>query len=432
MIPMNDNPALKNFAALVGLDWADQKHDVALRAQGSDRVEPSTFQHDPQAIADWIRALRQRFGSGQIAICLEQARGGLIYALMGHENLVLYPINPKTLAKLRAALYPSGKKDDPVDAGLLLALLEHFGHQLTPWRPDDPATRQLMLLVQARRGFVDHATGLVNQLQSVLKTYFPQALQLMGEDLSSPMATDFLKRWPTLGAVQKAKPSVVRAFYYGHHSRSQELIQRRLERIGQAVALTTDRAVMNAQSLAAQSLALALAALRPIIGRYDQEIAQLFASHPDAAIFASLDGAGAVLAPRLLTAFGTDRGRFTDAEAMACYSGTAPVTEKSGQQKWVHRRWARPVFVHQSFVEFAGHSIGFSRWAKRCYEHLVSRGHGHWAALRVLAIKWQRILWRCWQNRTPYDEAIYLQSLQRRGVKIYADLWLETSPAHGE
>ena len=425
-------PDLKDYVALVGLDWADQKHDVALRPQGSASIEQSSFKQDPQAIAEWVSALRQRFGQGKIAIALEQSRGALIYALMGHENLVLYPINPKTLAKLRAALYPSGKKDDPVDADLLLALLEKFGQQLTPWRPDDALTRELGFLVEARRGFVDHRTGLVNQLQGVLKTYFPQALQLLGEELSQSLATDFLKRWPTLEAVQKAKPAVVRAFYYGHNSRSQARIEDRLKRIGAAVALTEDPAVLNAQSLAAQSLAAALAALRPIIERYDQEIARLFASHADAAIFASLDGAGPTLAPRLLAAFGTDRQRFADADAMARYSGTAPVTEKSGKQKWVHRRWARPVFMHQSFVEFASHSIRFSRWAKCCYEHLIGKGHGHWAALRVLAIKWQRILWRCWQNRTTYDETTYIKSLQRRGLKTYASLWLENTPAHSE
>lgn len=429
---MNDQPDLKSFAALIGLDWADQKHDVALRVTGADRVETSTFQHDPQSITDWVSALSQRFGAGQIAICLEQSRGALIYALMGYANLVLFPINPKTLAKLRAAIYPSGKKDDPVDANLLLALLEKFGDQLTVWKPDDAATRQLMFLVEARRGFVDQRTALINQLESALKSYFPQALELIGENLSSPLATDFLKKWPTLAQVQKARPAILRAFYYGHNCRSQPRLQQRLSLIEQAVALTSDSAVVNAQSLLAQSLASALAALRPIIARYDQEIEQLFAHHPDAPIFASLDGAGEVLAPRLLAAFGTDRGRFAHADAMPCYSGTAPVTEKSGKQKWVHRRWARPVFVHQSFVEFAAHSVPWSRWAKCCYDHLINKGHGRWAALRVLAIKWQRILWRCWQNRTPYDEATYLKSLQRRGLKTYATLWLENAPAHGE
>jgi len=421
-----------NYMALIGLDWADQKHDVALRPAGGSRVEPSSFPHDPQAIAQWVSSLRRRFGPGKIALALEQSRGALIHALMGYENLVLYPINPKTLAKLRAALYPSGKKDDPVDANLLLELLEKFGDRLNAWKPDQGITRQLSFLVEARRGFVEHRTRLVNQLQSVLKSYFPQALELVGGELSGPLASDFLKRWPTIGAVQQAKASSVRAFYYGHNSRSEDRIQQRLARIRTALPLTQDSAVVAAQSLAAQSLAAALAALRPIIARYDQEIARLFAQHEDGAIFASLDGAGPTLAPRLLAAFGSDRSRFAHADAMPAYSGTAPVTEKSGKQKWVHRRWARPVFVHQSFVEFAGQSVRFSRWAKCCYEHLIGKGHGHWAALRVLAVKWQRILWRCWQNRTEYDEAIYLKSLQRRGIQIYAALWSQSTPAHGE
>jgi len=345
---------------------------------------------------------------------------------------VLYPINPQTLAKFRTALHPSGKKDDPVDAGLLLELLEKHGDQLSPWQPEDPATRQLALLVEARRGFVDRRTALINQLQSVLKSYYPQAFELMGEDLGSPMATAFLKRWSTLAAVQNAKPSALRAFYYGHNSRSAELLTERLRLIKNGLALTNDTAVLAAQSLAAESLAAELAALRPVIARYDQQIERLFAAHPDAPIFASLDGAGAVMAPRLLAAFGTDRNRFADAQAMPCYSGTAPVTEKSGKQKWVHRRWSRPIFVHQSFLEFAGHSVRFSAWAKRCYEGLIQKGKGHWAALRVLAVKWQRIMWRCWQDRRPYDEAIYLQSLHQRGLARYADLVVAGAKTHGE
>ena len=419
---MKETTQLKDCVALIGIDWADQKHDVALCPAGQTKLERSSLHQSPEAIALWVADLRQRFGPGPIAICLEQSRGALIYALMAYDNLLLYPINPQSLAKLRGALYPSGKKDDPVDAALLLQLLQHFGEQLRPWEPEDVTTRQLLLLVEARRGFVDRATSLVNQLQSVLKSYFPQALALLGEDLSSALGTDFLKRWCTLQAVQKARPTTLRAFYYGHNSRSEKLIQARLELVQRAKPLTQDPALLQAQGLAAQSLALALAALRPIIARYDSEIARLFAQHPDAFIFASVDGAGAALAPRLLVSFGTDRQRFADAEAMPCYSGTAPITEKSGKQKWVHRRWARPVFHHQSWIEHAEHSLRFSAWAKRCHQHLQSLGMGHWAALRVLAIKWQRILWRCWQNRVAYDEATYVKNLQKRGLKAYADL----------
>lgn len=419
---MNDQPQLKDCVALIGLDWADEKHDVALRVPGSPTLERATFEHNPQQVAAWVASLRQRFGTGKIAICLEQARGALIYALMAYENLWLFPINPQSLAKLRAALYPSGKKDDPVDAALLLELLEHFGQRLRLWEPEEVTTRQLRLLVEARRSWVDRRTGLINELTTTLKSYFPQALELAGQKLASPMATDFLQKWPTLAAVQHVKPARLRAFYYGHNSRSEALLQQRLSLLQTTVPLTEDPAVVGALSLATQSLAATLARLRLVIARYDAEIARLFAAHPDAFIFASVEGAGEALAPRLLVAFGTDRERFADPQAMPCYSGTAPVTEKSGKQKWVHRRWARPVFLHQSWVEHADQSRRFSRWAKRCYEHLRHQGMGHWAALRVLAIKWQRILWRCWRNRTTYDEAIYLRSLQRRGLSLYADL----------
>lgn len=419
---MKTQTPLPGFAARIGLDWADQKHDLALRVPGDNSVERSTLEHTPEAIATWVAGLRQRFGAGKIALCLEQTRGALIYALSAYENLVLFPINPQSLAKLRAALYPSGKKDDPVDAALLLTLLEHFGAQLRPWQPDDALTRQLALLVEARRRWVNQRTRLVNTLQSVLKTYFPQALDLVGEDLGSRLATDFLQKWSTLAAVQKVRPNTLRAFYYGHNSRSADLLQQRLALGQTAQPLTTDPAIVGAQSLHVESLAVALASLRPILQRYDEQIAELFAQHPDAAIFASVAGAGAALAPRLLTAFGTDRARFANADALPRYSGTAPVTEKSGKQKWVHRRWARPVFVHQTFVEHADQSVRHSAWAKCCYDELKAKGHSHWAALRVLAIKWQRILWRCWQDRTPYNEALYVQSLQRRGLKAYADL----------
>lgn len=419
---MNGIIQLKDCVAWVGIDWADEKHDVALQVTGTRVVERSTLEHTPEAIAAWVASLRQRFGSGGIAICLEQARGALVYALMVHENLLLYPLNPQSLAKFRKALYPSGAKDDPLDADLLLKLLRHFGEQLRPWRPDDVATRKLGLLVEARRAFVDRRTSMLNELTASLKSYWPQAFELAGEDLTSPMATDFLTKWNRLDVIQKLKPAQLRAFYYGHNSRSEELMAQRLALAKTAVPLTQDEAIVGALSLQVQQLALGLATLRQIIARYDVEIAQLFGTHPDAFIFQSVDGAGSVLAPRLLVSFGSDRERFADADALPRYSGTAPVTERSGKQKWVHRRWARPKFVHQSWVEFADQSRRFSGWAACCYEHLKHKGMGHWAAIRVLAIKWQRILWRCWRDRVAYDETIYLKSLKDHGLDTYKDL----------
>jgi transposase len=290
-------------------------------------------------------------------------------------------------------------------------------------------TRQLALLNEQRRHFVDHRTGLTNQLLSHLKAIFPQAPELLGPDLGSALATDFLKKWPTLQAVQKVKPALLRKFYYGHNSRSEELISRRLSLVKSAVALTQDPALLAAHSLAIQTLAGQLAALRPFIEQHDQQIAQVFAAHPDAALFESLPGAGEALAPRLLAALGTDRHRFPDAFSVSCYSGIAPVTEKSGKtQYWVHLRWQCPKFLRQTWHEFAKCSLLSSPWARACYDELHKRMDHH-EAIRKLAYRWQRIVWRMWQERQPYDEARYVRSLQKHGLQIYNDLTLPAAAA---
>jgi len=413
-------PAPPDYAAFVGLDWGDETHALSLCAAGSAVVEPATLQQTPEALADWATTLRTRFPNRKIAVAVEQARGALLAGLSQYEHIVPFPVNPKSLARFREALYPSRSKDDLVDADLLLELLVKHREHLRPWQPDTVQTRQLALLNEQRRHFVDYRTGLTNQLLSHLKAVFPQAPKLLGEDLASRLATDFLKKWPTLQAVQKVKPAVLRQFYYGHNSRSEELIALRLELAKNAVALTSDPALLAAHSLSIQTLAAQLEALRPFLQQYDQQIAELFGAHPDAPIFQSLPGAGPVLAPRLLTSLGTDRSRFSEPVALSSYSGIAPVTEKSGKtQHWVHVRWSCPKFLRQSWHEFANSSIKFSAWAALCYQEFRKKMDHH-EAIRKLAYKWQRIVWRMWQNRQPYDEARYLATLQKRGHKLFA------------
>lgn len=275
------------LAALIGIDWADQKHAVCLSVAGSDQIEQTTLDHTPEALADWIGDLRQRFGGRPVGICLEQTRGALIHALLVHDFLVLYPINPATAKRYRQAFATSGAKDDPVDAQLLWELLAKHRDRLRPWTPDDAQTRKLALLCEHRRKLVNARTALVQRLTAALKAYFPQALGWVGDDLASPMACDFLIRWPTLEALQKARPQTIRNFYYAHHCRRPDRIAERLAQIQTARPLTTDSAVVEAHALFAVTLARQLRALSPSVGEYDRQIAALFASHPDAAIFES-------------------------------------------------------------------------------------------------------------------------------------------------
>ena len=435
---MNDSDTLLGpspnapFAAFVGLDWADEKHAVALLAAGSQTPEHTTLEHTPEALSDWVAQLHQRFAGGKIAIILEQSRGSLLYALQPQAHLVLYPINPQMAAKFRKAFYPSGAKTDPLDADLLLEILLQHRDRLKAWQPDEPVTRQLQLLVEARRRFVADRVRLNNRLEHALKSYFPQALQLVGESLTTPMACAFLQKWPTLEAVQKAGPQRLRKFYYGQHSRAGELIEQRLQLLAQAQPLTTDAAVVAAQSLLVKSVARELAALPAILAEYDQQIATLFAAHADQKIWDSFPGAGPALAPRLAAAWGTQRDRFESGNAMAAYSGIAPVKQASGRSVWIHMRWACPKFLRQSFHEVARTSLSFCVWAQCYYQMQLHRGKGRHAAFRALAFKWQRIMWRCWQDRVPYNDMKYLESLKRDNNELYARVIAMQSAPHGE
>ena len=83
------------FAAYIGIDWADEKHDICLATSSTSELEFQVLKHHPQAIDEWAIALRKRFKGGQIAVCLEQTKGPLIYALLKYDFLVLYPVNRK-------------------------------------------------------------------------------------------------------------------------------------------------------------------------------------------------------------------------------------------------------------------------------------------------------------------------------------------------
>lgn len=404
----------QELAARIGLDWADQQHEICLEEAGSARVERMQLPQSPEAIAEWVAALRQRFGGRPVGICLETTRGPVVSALREHEFLVLYPVNPRSLRRFREAFSCSGAKDDPDDAGLLLEMLSKHEERLHPWQPDDGPTRALRRLVEARRKAVDLRTQLVQQLTAELKGYFPQALGWAGGDLSGRLATDFLLRWPTLEALQRARAQTVRRFYSAHNCRRGDLIEPRLQEMQGARPLWTDAAIVETSVLTVQTLARQLQTLGKSITRYDEEIAARFAAHPDAALLESLPGAGAALAPRLLSALGSNRDRFADAEEVQKTSGIAPITKTSGTSLQVPWRWAASKFVRQSFHEFARQSIHRSAWARAQYEQQRERGHKRHAAIRSLAFKWIRILYRCWKDATPYDEARYLEALRRR------------------
>lgn len=403
------------FAALIGIDWATQSHSIALHDLASDRIEDDTVSSDPAAIQAWVGKLQKRFPDKNIALCVELSRGALISQLAQFPFLHIYPLNPLTSSGFRKAFRPSGAKDDRTDARLHLTILTHHRNQLLQWSQLDPEDQSLLLLCENRRKMINVQVDLRNRLASVLQGYYPQALTLAGADLASPLACAFLLKWPDLRSLKRAKRETIRKFYYGHGCRRGDLIEQRLDAIAQAQPVTEDSSLLEPEILYMQGLVAQLEALRRGLVTIEAATSDAFEAHPDATIWKSFPGAGAVLAPRLAAAWTSDRNRFEAAQDMQIFSGTAPVRKASGKIETVHRRFHRPRFLHQSFWEHAKNSTLYCQWAKTYIEDQVARGKKKSSAYRSLAFKWQRIMFACWRDRTPYDEGTYQAALQRSG-----------------
>jgi transposase len=410
--PKDNTPLQTSPAAWVGLDWGDKEHAFAIQDMDG-KSETGTLAHSAENLHSWLKTLGERYGARPVALAIEASRGAVIHALLEYPWLLIYPINPITSARYRSAFTPSGAKDDLPDAKVLLELVRDHATKLRALEPQDSATIKLAGLVEARRKLVDRRTQVILQLASLIKIYYPQALQTAG-DLKSDVALAFLDRWPDLISLKAAKPATIKRFYHQHQVRSKELIEQRLALIAKAKALTTDDARVQVAILHLRALLDQLRVFKQHIPQFDQAIEQTFAEHTDRNLFRNLPGAGRQLAPRLCVAFGTLRSLYPDPASLQKFAGVAPVRQKSGNQIWTHWRWQTSTFLRQTFVEWAGQTVLYSDWAKVYYQRMIKKGKKHAMILRALAFKWIRVLWKCWQDRQPYDEARYLKQLIHR------------------
>src|SRR6266581_3375351 len=189
------NATTTSFAATIGLDWADQKHDLWLRPADGGKAEHVLLEQTPEALHEWVAKLRERFGNRPVAIGIETSRGAVISALLAYDFIVFFPVNPKALKDYRAAFSVSGAKDDRTDAMLLEEFIRLHRDKLRALAPDTELTRKLAGLVENRRRLVDERTRLVNQIHATLKTYYPMAETLLDRKMNTAMAADFLTRW---------------------------------------------------------------------------------------------------------------------------------------------------------------------------------------------------------------------------------------------
>ena len=410
-------------AVSVGIDWADQKHDVYwITTEGCEGHR--VIEQSPEQIEELLAFLTELAGSGTIAVALEKSRGPLQYALMFREKLRLYPIDPKQFACYRSSFTSSGGKSDLADAALLARMLLERLQDLKPLCLDDEPTRRLAHLCQTRRSLVDERTRLKLQLQSLLKVFFPLLLKLGQPD--SALVLEVLRRWPDPREFRRVHPKTLTSLFRRHGMRNEESVQEQVTRIRSTPLLTTDGPLIEAMGFRVAAIAGQMKPLIESIVKLEQAIDQAFARHPDAHLLEHVPGAGRALAPRLLAAFGSERDRYANADEVATISGIAPVTRQSGKTRVVVRRRACSRFLKQTFHEFADAARKWCPWSKAYYRLQCSKNMRHNAALRKLAKRWIRILFRVWKTRTPYDPERHLRRLHETKHPLLA--FLEQAP----
>ncbi len=405
------------FAANIGIDWADRKHDICEIPTGSNQPSFSVIKHTPESLHLWATSLIQRYPDQQVAVCCELTKGPLVYALARYSHITLFPVNPATVAQYRKAFTHSGAKDDPSDAFIQAEILSLHRKKLRAITPDSASIRALAQLTEYRRKIVQNRVNLTNLITATLKNYYPQVLDWFKEK-DSLIFCEFIQRWPSLQSVKKARKDTLINFFNKHNSRYTSVNEKRFESIKSALALTEDPGVIEPNQILIEVLITQLHLLIESIDRMDKEIKQRYTKQADHKIFDSLPGAGPQLAPRLLVAFGSDRSRYNDASDIQKLAGIAPVIERSGKKTRTHWRYSCPKFLRQTFVEWAGLSIRYSFWAKAYYQQQIAKGKPHNTAIRSLAFKWIRIVFRCWKNKTPYDESTYLAALKKRNSPL--------------
>ena len=410
----------QKFALFVGFDWARDDHDVVAMDPAGRIVLDLVIADTAEGWAGFRAKLVARVGENlsKVAVAVETCNGPAVERLLA-MGCVVYPLNPKAAQRYRERKSIAGAKCDRLDAWSFGDGLRTDGQGWRPLKPDDPLTQELRLLCRDEVSLIEQRTAFVLQLQEALREYYPAALEAFDKWVC-PSAWAFIERFPTPAALQARGKRQWEKFLHTHRLSEPRYYERRLEIFARATEFCGPPAVTSAKSRLALALVAQLKVLEKQLVQYRKAIETLFDRHPDRDIFGSLPGAGDKTAPRLLSEMGSVRERFEDAQSLQTYAGTAPVTKQSGKNRYVQFRRACNKHLRSAVNFLAEHSRNQCVWAQTYYDRKIEQGMTHSCALRCLGQRWLKILWKMWQTRTSYNEAIHTRNQTLHGSWVVA------------
>jgi transposase len=385
----------------VGLDWASTTHAVCVLDDMGTVHWRGSVPHSADGLADLVRRL-QKFGPpSALRVAIERPSGVVIDTLID-AGFQLVPIHPNVVKASRPRYSAALGKSDDGDGYLLADLLRTDGHRFRSLSPPSDETRALRALVRGRDDLVAQRVALANQLRALLERFWPGAAGVFA-DIDSPIALAFLARYPTPQAAEHLGERRLAQFLRRHAYCGRRPAAELLARLRRAPVGRAGDAECEASGDLVRSLVAVLLPLVAQIQQLSAAIAAALADHPDGPLVQSLPRSGQVNAAQLLAELGDDRARFPTAEQLAAEAGAAPVTRASGKHHAVIFRWACNKHLRRAVMTFADNSRHASPWAAAVYASARARGCHHPHAIRILARAWLRVLWRCWQDRRPYD-----------------------------
>lgn len=384
-----------------GIDWGGSAHAVCVLNEQGVSVAAFEVPHEASGLAELVSRLHQLHREPAARIAIERPSGLLIDTLL-QAGFQIVPVHPNMAKACRTRYRAAGGKCDRTDAYLLADLLRTDGHRLRSLSPECDAIRALRALVRTRDELVKNRVMLANQLRSLLESFWPGAATIFAE-IDSPIALAFLERYPSPHSATRLGERRLASFLAAHSYCGRKNPATLLERLRSAPHGNAGELEADAKADAVRALSGVLAALvrrlLALSARIEHDLAQL----PDGQLVMSFPRTGRINAAQILAELGSVRERFPTEAQLAAEAGVAPVTHQSGKSRSVTFRWACNLRLRAALTTWADNSRHHSLWAAGVYQRARARGARHPHAVRILARAWVRVLWRAWQNRTPYD-----------------------------